>query len=162
MLSLKLLSEDPLHYTDAVIEGIRRLLNVEDGESIPLEKIGMVKMGTTVATNALLERKGVSTLLVINSGYKDALRIGYQNRPDLFALNIQLPSMLFDSVLEVSGRVDAVGTELKALDVDFVVEGLRVAYNKGIESVAIVLMHGYRFPEHEKRVAEIARKIGFK
>ncbi len=162
LLSLKLLSEDPLHYTDAVIEGIRRLLNVEDGESIPLEKIGMVKMGTTVATNALLERKGVSTLLVINSGYKDALRIGYQNRPDLFALNIQLPSMLFDSVLEVSGRVDAVGTELKALDVDFVVEGLRVAYNKGIESVAIVLMHGYRFPEHEKRVAEIARKIGFK
>jgi 5-oxoprolinase (ATP-hydrolysing) len=161
LIARKLLSEDPEHYADAAIEGIRRLLGLQVGEAIPADKIQVVKMGTTVATNALLERNGAPTLLVINDGFKDALRIGYQNRPDLFALNIELPEQLYSAVLEVPGRFNATGGELRALDEELAAKGLQTAYDDGLRSVAIVLMHGYRYPGHEQRLAQIAEEIGF-
>ena len=158
----KLLSDNADHYEDAAIEGIRRILEIKRDEIIPTDKIQVIKMGTTVATNALLERKGAPTLLVINEGYKDILRIGYQNRPDLFALNIKLPAQLYGQVLEVSARYDAAGKELKPLDEVAVAVGLKDAYASGFQSIAIVLMHSYRYPIHEKRIAEMAESIGFK
>ncbi|MBT3991139.1 MAG: 5-oxoprolinase [Rhodospirillaceae bacterium] len=161
LISRKLLSEDPAHYEDAAIEGIRRLLDVAPGAAIPADKIQAVKMGTTVATNALLERKGEPTLLVINEGFKDALRIGYQNRPDLFALNIELPEQLYSRIAEVPGRFNATGDELAPLDEEISAQELQAAFEDGLRSVAIVLMHGYRFPAHEQRLAEIAKAIGF-
>ena len=161
LIARKLLSEDPEHYPDAAIEGIRRLLEVAPGDAIPADKIQAVKMGTTVATNALLERKGEPTLLVINEGFRDALRIGYQNRPDLFALNIVLPEQLYARVAEVPGRLNAKGKELTPLDKEVGAKELQAAFDTGIRSVAIVLMHGYRFPEHEQRLGQIAKYIGF-
>lgn len=157
----KLLSDNPEKYRDSSIQGIKDLLGVQSDTAIPVADIAAVKMGTTVATNALLEREGEPTLLVTTAGFRDALRIGYQNRPDLFALNIELPEMLYSDVLEVDERVDAHGNVLKPLDETGVVDDLRSFYDRGIRSVAIVLMHGYRYHEHENRLAAIANEIGF-
>ena len=160
-LSHKLLSENPEQYPDAALQGIRDLLGVAKADPIPTERIAAVKMGTTVGTNALLERKGDRTLLVINDGFHDALRIGYQTRPHLFELNVQLPEMLYERVLEVTGRYTAHGEERAPLDLDSARAGLQAAFDAGIRACAIVFMHGYRFPAHEKAVAEAAREIGF-
>ncbi len=156
----KLLSENPRHYDDAAIQGIRELLDVPDGAPLPTELIDSVKMGTTVATNALLERKGEPTVLVTTRGFGDALRIGYQARPDLFALDIVLPEMLYDQVIEVDERIAADGTVTTPLDEVSATEALRRAAAE-YDSVAICLMHGYRHQAHEARLGEIARTLGF-
>ncbi len=155
----KLLSDNPEHYRDAAVQGIRDVLGLAPGE--PVRGVDTVRMGTTVATNALLERKGDRTLLVVNRGFRDALRIGYQTRPHLFDLRIALPEMLYERVVEVDGRVGADGAELAPLDLDAARAALREAYADGMRSVAIVLMHGYRYPAHERALAEAARAIGF-
>jgi 5-oxoprolinase (ATP-hydrolysing) len=160
-LSHKLLSENPEQYPDAALQGIRDLLGLAKADAIPTERIATVKMGTTVGTNALLERKGDRTLLVTNTGFHDALRIGYQNRPHLFELNVQLPEMLYERVLEVDGRYTAHGEERKPIDLDGARAGLQAAFDDGIRACAIVFMHGYRFSEHEKAVARVAEDIGF-
>ena len=157
----KLLSENLEQYQDASIQGIRDILNIGKNELIPTEQIEVVKMGTTVATNALLERKGDRVVLLITKGFKDALRIGYQNRPDIFAREIILARMLYESVVEVDERYDAQGNELKSVDRQQVRQDLQAAYDTGIECCAIVLMHSYRYPQHELQVAEIAKEIGF-
>ena len=159
LVTRKLLSDNREHYRDAAIQGIRDLLGIAPGT--PVTGVDSVKMGTTVATNALLERKGDRTLLVVNRGFRDALRIGYQTRPHLFDLRITLPEMLYERVAEVDGRVAADGEELVPLDRDAAEAALREAYADGIRSVAIVLMHGYRHPEHELALADIARATGF-
>ncbi|MBE9121832.1 hydantoinase B/oxoprolinase family protein [Tychonema sp. LEGE 07199] len=156
----KLLSENPDRYTDAAVQGIRDILGIGAGESIPAGEIAAIKMGTTVATNALLERKGDRTILLITKGFGDALRIGYQNRPNIFARHIILPEMLYDRAIEVAERYSATGEELTAVNPDFI-PSLQQAYDEGIRSCAIVFMHGYRYSEHEKQVAKIAKKIGF-
>ncbi|NOR24698.1 MAG: 5-oxoprolinase, partial [Desulforhopalus sp.] len=161
LVTHKLLSENPEKYQDAAVHGIRQLLNIDPRAPIPGKMISAVKMGTTVATNALLERKGDRTLLVTTSGFGDALRIGYQTRPDLFARHIVLPEMLYQKVLEVPERVSAHGELITSLDEEIAKTGLQEAYDLGIRAVAIVFMHGYRYPKHEKRVAQIAEKIGF-
>ncbi len=157
----KLLSENPGQYEDAAVQGIRDLMGLAPAEPVPAERIGVVKMGTTVATNALLERKGEPTLLITNKGFADALRIGYQTRPDLFALKIDLPEQLYCRVAEVPGRIMADGEEREALDEAAARRALQAAFDAGIRSVAIVFMHGYRYGAHELRVAAIAREIGF-
>jgi 5-oxoprolinase (ATP-hydrolysing) len=157
----KLLSENPEAYRDAAIAGIRRVLDVAPGAAIPAAMIEAVKMGTTVATNALLERKGERTLLLVNRGFRDALRIGYQTRPRLFDLDIRLPEMLYAEVAEIPGRLDALGTELEALDEAATRATLRAARARGIGAVAIVLMHAWRNPAHEGEVARWARAEGF-
>ena len=157
----KLLSENPEQYQDAPIQGIRDLMGIPQNEPIPTDKIEVVKMGTTVATNALLERKGDRLALLITKGFKDALRIGYQNRPDIFARKIVLPSMLYESVVEIDARYDANGNELKAVDEDRVRQDLQAIYDTGIKCCAIVLIHGYRYPKQELQVGEIAKQIGF-
>jgi len=161
LMTRKLLSENPERYEDAAIQGIRDILGLAPSEPIPEGLIGSVKMGTTVATNALLERRGDRTLLVITLGFGDALRIGYQNRPRLFARHIVLPEMLYEEVLEVPERVSAAGEIVTPLDEAAARAGLQKAFNRGIRAAAIVFMHGYRYPEHEDRVARMARKIGF-
>lgn len=161
LVSHKLLSENPEKYQDAAVHGIRQLLGISLSEPIPKQMIGAVKMGTTVATNALLERKGDHTLLVTTKGFGDALRIGYQTRPDLFARHIILPEMLYKEVLEVPERLSAKGDIITPLDKEVAKIGLKRAYDTGIRAVAIVFMHGYRYPEHEISVAEIASEIGF-
>ncbi|MBX2839089.1 MAG: hydantoinase B/oxoprolinase family protein [Gammaproteobacteria bacterium] len=161
VLSLKLLSENPEQYTDAAVEGIRRLMGLNSEDSIPESSIESVKMGTTVATNALLERKGDPTLLVITKGFGDLLRIGYQNRPSLFDLNIQLPELLYQQVEEVPERLDADGQVVIPLDLNAGETALRKAYNNGVRSVAIALMHSYINPEHELTLAACAKSIGF-
>ncbi|MEO0849748.1 MAG: hydantoinase/oxoprolinase N-terminal domain-containing protein, partial [Cyanobacteria bacterium J06648_1] len=140
---------------------IRDLMGLTADEPIPTAQIEVVKMGTTVATNALLERKGDRLALLITKGFKDALRIGYQNRPDIFAREIILPSMLYETVVEIDARHDAQGNELKPVDVRQVKQDLETVYQTGIRGCAIVLMHGYRYPQHELQVAEIAQEIGF-
>ncbi len=157
----KLLSENPEQYQDAVIQGIRDILGITKNEPIPTQEIEVVKMGTTVATNSLLERKGDRVVLLITKGFKDALRIGYQNRPDIFARHIILPPMLYEQVIEVEERFDANGNELIPVNIEQVTEDLQLAYNTGIRSCAIVLMHSYRYPQHEQQVANIAQQIGF-
>ncbi|MEA5598509.1 hydantoinase/oxoprolinase family protein [Rivularia sp. UHCC 0363] len=157
----KLLSENPDRYQDAAIQGIRDILGISNNESIPTQEIEVVKMGTTVATNALLERKGDRVLLVITKGFKDALRIGYQNRPDIFARHIILPSMLYEQVIEVNERYDAKGNELIPVDVEGVKQDLQAVYDTGIRSCAIALMHSYNYPQHEQQVAKVARDVGF-
>ncbi|WP_339781235.1 hydantoinase B/oxoprolinase family protein [uncultured Thalassospira sp.] len=161
LLTHKLLSENPERYQDAAIQGIRELLNLGPDEAIPAHKIEAVKMGTTVATNALLERKGDRTVLVTTAGFRDALRIAYQNRPRLFDRNIKLPESLYERVIEASGRFNAQGEELTALDCDQLRTDLQAAFNDGIRACAIVFMHGYRYSAHEVAAAEIARDIGF-
>ena len=162
LVTHKLLSENPAHYKDAAIQGIRELLGLTADQVLPIELIGEVKMGTTVATNALLERKGEPTLLVTSYGLGDVLKIGYQTRPDIFALDIRLPEQLYVGVEEASERLLADGT----IDRPFDEEGLAVRLiewrKQGIESIAIAFAHGYRFPEHEKAAGRLARELGFK
>ncbi|HEY9770475.1 MAG TPA: hydantoinase/oxoprolinase family protein [Coleofasciculaceae cyanobacterium] len=157
----KLLSENPEQYDDAPLQGIRDVMGIAQDDSIPAAQIEAIKMGTTVATNALLERKGDRVVLAITRGFKDALRIGYQNRPDIFALEIILPEMLYEQVVEVKERYDAQGNELIRVDISQTRQDLQAAYDSGIRSCAIVLMHSYRYPQHELQVGEIARRIGF-
>jgi 5-oxoprolinase (ATP-hydrolysing) len=160
VLVKKLLSENPERYRDAAVQGIREFLKVSDGP-IPPGLIAEVKMGTTVATNALLERKGERTLLAITRGFKDALRIGYQNRPKLFDRRIVLPTMLYEQAVEIDERVTAEGEILTPLDEAQARAALQAAFDAGIRAVAIVFMHAYRHPAHEARAAEIAREVGF-
>jgi 5-oxoprolinase (ATP-hydrolysing) len=160
----KLLSEQPDRYQDAVIQGIRDILGLAQQEPIPTGAIEVVKMGTTVATNALLERKGDRTLLLITQGFGDALRIGYQNRPNIFARQIVLPEMVYERVIEVNERYSAQGEELVPIGLAEemrLTQALQVAYADGIRACAIVLIHGYRYPAHEQQVAEIAHQVGF-
>ncbi|WP_415919191.1 hydantoinase B/oxoprolinase family protein [Tateyamaria sp. SN6-1] len=157
----KLLSENPEIYRDAAVHGIRTVLGLAEGAPVPEGLIDAVKMGTTVATNALLERKGERTALFITQGMKDLLRIGYQNRPRLFDLNIALPELLYDAVFEVAGRLDAKGRVIAPLDTDAAHAALVAAYDAGFRSVAIALMHSFRFPEHERQLGAMAREIGF-
>ncbi|MEN9501805.1 MAG: hypothetical protein RI964_1090 [Pseudomonadota bacterium] len=157
----KLLSENPERYRDAAVQGIRELLGLAAGEAIPAAAIRAVKMGTTVATNALLERKGEPTLLLITQGFADLLRIGYQNRPRIFDLHIVLPELLYTSVAEVPERLAATGAIITPLDETATLHALRAAFAQGLRAVAIALMHGYQFPHHEQRVAELARQVGF-
>ncbi|WP_287520921.1 hydantoinase B/oxoprolinase family protein [Okeania sp. SIO2C2] len=157
----KLLSENPDLYQDAPVQGIREILGIPQHKPIPSEEIEVIKMGTTVATNALLERKGDRTVLVITKGFKDALRVGYQNRPNIFAREIILPEMLYEKVIEVEGRYTAKGEEIIPLQTTELTIQLQEVYAAGIRSCAIVLMHGYRYPKHEQKIKEIAQEIGF-
>src|SRR3954471_24818670 len=157
----KLLSENPGRYADAAIAGIRESLSLREGEAIPAGIIEAVKMGTTVATNALLERKGERTALFITRGFRDALRIAYQNRPRIFDRHIVLPEMLYEKVFEVEERIGAHGELVLGLDLQQLTSSLKDAFDDGFRSIAIVFMHGYRFPDHEKNAAELARKAGF-
>ncbi len=157
----KVLSENPDAYPDAALEGIRRILGIPTDEPIPSERIASVKMGTTVATNALLERKGEPTALVITKGLEDQLEIGYQARPDIFARNIVKPSMLYARVIGADERIRADGTVERPLDTDRLLRDLVEARAAGITAVAIVLMHAYAHPGHERQAAAIARAIGF-
>jgi 5-oxoprolinase (ATP-hydrolysing) len=159
--ALKLLSEDRERYRDAAVEGIRRLLGLAKGEPIRGERIEVVKMGTTVATNALLERRGERTALFITRGFRDALRIAYQNRPRLFDRHIVLPEMLYSKVVEVDERLGARGEVIVPLDAGALGEELQAVRREGFRSVAIVFMHAYRHPLHERLAAEIARDLGF-
>ncbi|MBW4431052.1 MAG: hydantoinase/oxoprolinase family protein [Pelatocladus maniniholoensis HA4357-MV3] len=157
----KLLSENPEQYQDAVIQGIRDIMSLSSNELIPNTVIEVVKMGTTVATNALLERQGDRVVLIITKGFKDALRIGYQNRPDIFARHIILSTMLYEQVIEVDERYDAHGNELKSVKIAQIKQDLQAVYQTGIRSCAIVFMHSDRYPKHEQQVAAIAQEIGF-
>jgi 5-oxoprolinase (ATP-hydrolysing) len=161
ILSSKLLSENPEQYADASVEGIRRMLGLQPDERIPAEKIASVKLGTTVATNALLERKGERTVLVITRGLADVLKIGTQQRPRLFDLKIVLPEPLYERVVEVDGRFSADGEELQPLNLSAVRDSLEQALMGGIRAAAIVCLHGYRFPQHELAIAKLARELGF-
>jgi 5-oxoprolinase (ATP-hydrolysing) len=157
---IKLLSESSA-YTDAAVEAIRRLLGLDLGDPIPVGIIGAVKMGTTVATNALLERRGERTLLVTTRGFRDALEIGYQARPRIFAKNIIKPEQLYSGVVEIDERVRADGAIETAPDPELVRAALADARAQGYDAVAIVFMHAYRYPAHERTVAKIARELGF-
>jgi 5-oxoprolinase (ATP-hydrolysing) len=161
LIIYKLLSENPERYQDAVIQGIRDVLGIAPHQPIPTAKISVVKMGTTVATNALLERKGDRVVLVITQGFKDALRIGYQNRPNIFARQIILPTMLYETVIEVAERYDSNGQELIPINLAQVKQDLQQVYDTGIRSCAIVFMHSFCYPHHEQQVAQIAAAIGF-
>ncbi|GHE36624.1 hydantoinase B/oxoprolinase family protein [Streptomyces capitiformicae] len=155
LLTHKLLSDNPARYADAAVAGVRELL---DGSDAPIEA---VRMGTTVATNALLERTGERTLLVITRGFRDALRIAYQNRPRIFARAIELPELLYERVVEVDERIAADGTVLRAPDLDALAGPLRQAYDDGIRAVAVVCMHSHLHPAHEQAVGELAARNGF-
>ena len=157
----KLLSENPQQYDDAAIQGIRDILSLKSYDQIPIDKIDLIKMGTTVATNALLERNGERTLLAITKGFGDILRIGYQQRPNLFALDIKLPDMLYSEVEEIDERVDIHGNIIKKLDKSGTEVKLKKAFDNGYRSIAIVLLHGYRYKKHENQINLIAQKIGF-
>jgi 5-oxoprolinase (ATP-hydrolysing) len=157
----KLLSDNPEQYRDAAVAGIRHLLGLQPGEPIRPELVECVKMGTTVATNALLERKGEPTVLVTTRGFRDALRIAYQNRPRLFDRRILLPELLYRHVVEAQERVGAHGDVLQPLDEAQLRRDLQAAHAQGLRSVAVVFMHGYRYTAHEAAAARIAREVGF-
>ena len=159
--SHKLLSENPGRYADAALQGMRDILGLGSDEALPAATVEAVKMGTTVATNALLERQGEPCLLVTTRGFADALRIGYQNRPRLFDRHIVLPEMLYRRVVEVDERVQADGRVLTPLDEAGARQALETAFADGLRACAVVFMHGYRHDAHEARVAEIAREVGF-
>ena len=161
LVTRKLLSDNPAQYRDAAVAGIRTLLGIAEGQPIPPGQVDAVRMGTTVATNALLERTGERTLLVITRGFGDALRIGYQDRPRIFDRHIVLPESLYERVVEVDERVTADGTVLRAPDLDALAGPLRRAHADGIAAVAVVCLHSYRYPEHEHRIGELARSVGF-
>ena len=161
LITHKLLSENPEQYRDAAVAGIRHLLGLKPGEPVTPQQVECVKMGTTVATNALLERKGEPTLLVTTRGFRDALRIAYQNRPRLFDRRIVLPELLYSEVIEAQERLGAQGDVLQALDEKALRADLQAAHARGLRSVAIVFMHGYRFTTHEQAAARIARELGF-
>ncbi|MBN2865143.1 MAG: hydantoinase B/oxoprolinase family protein [Thiotrichales bacterium] len=158
----KLLSENPEQYPDAAISGIRYFLECPEPQAIPVEQIHSVKMGTTVATNALLERKGQPVALITNNGFKDALEIGYQNRPDIFALHVTTPKPLYKTSLEIKGRLDAQGKEIDALDLDEIKQKLSNLKQQDFEAIAVVLLHAYLNPKHEQTVADLAKQMGFK
>ena len=157
----KLLSENPEQYRDAAVAGIRHLLGLAQGDAVPADAIEAVKMGTTVATNALLERKGERTALAITRGFRDALRIAYQNRPRLFDRHIVLPELLYTEVAEIGERIGAHGEMLEPIDEAATRAALEAIHAKGIRSLAIVFMHGYRYVQHEDVAARIAHEIGF-
>ncbi|MEO1639504.1 MAG: hydantoinase B/oxoprolinase family protein [Pseudomonadota bacterium] len=157
----KLLSENPERYKDAAVQGVRDLMGLGAEAAIPPGSIAAVKMGTTVATNALLERKGERTALFITKGLRDLLRIGYQNRPRLFDLHIKLPELLYDDAVEVDERLDADGAVITPLDENAARKALKEVYDAGYRSVAIALMHSYRFPAHEKTLGRLAAAVGF-
>jgi 5-oxoprolinase (ATP-hydrolysing) len=162
IITHKLLSENPTRYSDAAIQGIREILGVSTDQPLPTTQIACIKMGTTVATNALLERKGDRTLLLITKGFRDALRIGYQNRPDIFARHIVLPEMLYERVLEIEERYSAQGEELRPLEIDERLrQSLKSAYEDGIRSCAIVLIHSYRYHDHELQLQSLVQEVGF-
>jgi len=161
LVTHKLLSENPEQYKDAAVAGIRHLLGLKPGEPVTPELVECVKMGTTVATNALLERKGEPTLLITTKGFKDALRIAYQNRPRLFDRHIVLPELLYERVIEAQERVGARGEVIEPLDEAHLKERLWAAYDAGLRSAAIVFMHGYRYTANEEAAARIAREAGF-
>jgi len=161
LVTHKLLSENPEQYRDAAVAGIRHLLGVEAGAPLPAAAVEAVKMGTTVATNALLERKGEPTLLVITRGFRDGLRIAYQNRPRLFDRHIVLPELLYARVAEIDERIGAHGEVVRPLDEAAARAALQEAFDAGLRALAIVFMHGYRYTQHEAAVARIAREIGF-
>ena len=161
LVTHKLLSENPEQYRDAAVAGIRHMLGVAAGEPLPAASVEAVKMGTTVATNALLERKGEPTALAITRGFRDALRIAYQNRPRLFDRHIVLPELLYTQVIEIDERMGAHGDVVLPLDEASARAGLQQAFDAGLRSLAIVFMHGYRHTAHEAAVARIAREIGF-
>ena len=157
----KLLSENPSQYADAAVEGIRRLLGLAPGEPISAERVACVKMGTTVATNALLERKGERTLLVITRGFRDALRIATQARPRLFDRHIVLPELLYERVIEAAERIGAHGEIVEPLDEAALAGRLQEAFADGLRCCAIVFLHGYRYVQHELAAEGVARRIGF-
>jgi 5-oxoprolinase (ATP-hydrolysing) len=157
----KLLSDNPEQYEDAALQAIRDVFGLDKAEPIPANRVNRVKMGTTVATNALLERKGDPTVLVITRGLGDQLRIAYQNRPELFVREIVMPEMLYSRAIEADERVRADGTIEAPLDQARLRAGLQAAHDNGIRAAAIVFVHGYRYTDHEARAAEIAREIGF-
>lgn len=165
LVSHKLLSDDPARYRDAAVAGIRRLLDAgqegEETQAEPADLVDSVRMGTTVATNALLERTGERVALVITRGFADALRIGYQNRPRIFDREIILPDQLYERVIEVDERVTADGTTLRPVDLDKLADDLRGAYADGIRAVAVVCLHSHLHPGHERAVGELAERIGF-
>ena len=161
LVTRKLLSHDPARRQDAAVTGIRLLLGLAPDEPVPADRIDVVKMGTTVATNALLERRGEPTLLLVTQGFRDALRIAYQNRPLLFDRHIVLPEAVYERVVEVPERVDAHGRVVRPLDEDAVTAALHVAHDDGYRSAAVVLLHGYKRPDHEARIADLARAAGF-
>lgn len=161
LVTRKLLSDDPGRYRDAAVAGIRALLGVPDGRPVPADRVAAVRMGTTVATNALLERRGEPTVLVITEGFRDALRIAYQNRPHLFDRRILLPEAVYDRVVEVPERVDAHGRTVTPLDLAAARERLAAVRAEGITSAAVVLMHGYRHPGNERGLAALAEELGF-
>ena len=161
LVTHKLLSENPGQYKDAAVAGIRHLLGLKPGEAVTCDLVECVKMGTTVATNALLERKGEPTLLITTKGFKDALRIAYQNRPRLFDRHIVLPELLYERVIEAEERMGAHGDVVEPLDEAHLRERLWAAFDAGLRSVAVVFMHGYRHTAHEARAAELAREVGF-
>jgi 5-oxoprolinase (ATP-hydrolysing) len=162
LLTHKLLSENPGRYADAAVAGIRHLLGLGPGDAVTAASIQAVRLGTTVATNALLERKGDPTVLVITRGFRDALRIAYQNRPRIFDRQILLPELLYSRVIEAEERIGADGAVVTPLDEARIAGALRDARAEGFRSVAVVCMHGYRFPGHELRIGEIARAAGFR
>ncbi|MCZ4271905.1 hydantoinase B/oxoprolinase family protein [Maritalea porphyrae] len=157
----KLLSENPEAYPDAALQGIRDMLGLKSGDPIPSEQIATVKMGTTVATNALLERKGDRVLFLTNKGFADALEIGYQARPKLFDREIKKPELLYEQVAEVPGRIQADGKEVEQFDSEATKAALQSAFDNGIRAVAIVFMHAFQYPDHERKAALIAQEIGF-
>ena len=161
LVAHKLLSENPEAYADAAVQGIRNLLGLKPGEAIPTRQVGAVKMGTTVATNALLERKGERTALLITKGFRDALKIGYQARPKIFARHIIKPDMLYERVVEVDERVRADGTVEREPDLAAVRGELNAVKTDGIKAIAIIFMHAYRHADHERKVAALAREMGF-
>ena len=152
---MKLLSDNPRAYADAALEGIARILGEEGGS------LAAVRMGTTVATNALLERKGERVALAVTRGFGDALRIGTQARPEIFARHIVLPTMLYEKVVEIDERVGADGAILRPLDEAAARATFELLRTEGYDAIAILLMHGWRFPAHEARLAAIARDLGF-
>ena len=157
----KVLSENPERYRDSAVHGIRELLGIASHEAVPADLIDSVRMGTTVATNALLERKGAPTVLAITKGFADALRIAYQSRPKLFVRHIELPTLLYEQVVEIDERIGARGEVVRELDVEQARGALQSAFDNGIRSCAIVLMHGYRYTAHEQKLKELAARIGF-
>ncbi|MEY4449292.1 MAG: Acetophenone carboxylase gamma subunit, partial [Pseudomonadota bacterium] len=161
LVTHKLLSENPDQYKDAAVAGIRHLLGLQSTEAVSPNLVSCVKMGTTVATNALLERKGERTLLVTTRGFRDALRIAYQNRPRLFDRHIVLPELLYSDVIEAQERMSAQGDVIEALNEEALRLQLQTQFDAGMRSVAVVFMHAYRYQQHEIKAAQLAREIGF-
>ena len=161
LVTHKLLSENPEQYKDAAVAGIRHLLGLKSSEPVTPEQVECVKMGTTVATNALLERKGEPTLLVTTQGFRDALRIAYQNRPKIFERHIVLPEILYSAVVEAQERTGAFGQIVQVLDEDRLRADLKTQFSAGLRCAAIVFMHGYRYTGHERSAKRIATEVGF-